>query len=118
MFPSQEILLIKKDMKAYKEKVIISKLKQQERSDDGEKRGGENDDAFYQSDIDDEDENRELCKIERIVADRKLFLLRERRQAEQESRMIQARKLAKARAALELQSKDPSNFINYKKNYF
>ena len=118
VFPLQEILLIKKDMKAYKVKVIIAKLKQQERLDEIEKCSRENDARFYQSDINEEDENHELCRTEQIVAERKLHLLRERRKAEQENKIIQARKSAKARAALELQSKDPSNFINYRKNHF
>lgn len=118
IFPSQEILLIKKDMKAYKEKFMCVKLKQRERSgetDNSSKEEEAKNVLSYQSDDRDTEENRELSKTEQLVSERKLYLFTERRRAEEEFRIIHARKVAKARAALELQSKDPSNFMNQKK---
>jgi hypothetical protein len=144
VFPSQELLLIRKDLKVFKEKTCNSNLNMKvdhQGSDVPEGRVGlseqgsthnnsnsnsssginstsnNNNNNNSNSNILDLDFNSSLsnCLSEQLLAERKLNLLSERRKHEQEARIIHAKKMAKIRLAQKTQSKDPSSFANQKR---
>ena len=144
VFPSQELLLIRKDLKAFKEKTCNSNLNMKvdhQGSEISEGRVGlseqgsthnnsnsnsnsnsginstSNNNSNSNSNILDLDFNSSLsnCLSEQLLAERKLSLLSERRKHEQEARITHAKKMAKIRLAQKTQSKDPSSFANQKR---
>jgi hypothetical protein len=126
VFPAQELLLIRKDLKAFKEKISSTSTNARvdhegnETSEGrvnlgvGEQGSSCNNNNNNSSNILEQDFKSSLsnCISEQILAERKLSLLSERRKQEQEARITQAKKMARIRAAQKTQSKDPSSFAN------
>jgi hypothetical protein len=129
VFPAQELLLIRKDLKAFKEKVSNTNSNAKVDNNGSEISEGRvslsvseqgtssNNTNSSSSNIFDVDFTSCLsnCLAEQLLAERKLSLLSERRKQEQEARITHAKKMARIRAAQKAQSKDPSSFANQKR---
>lgn len=101
IFPSFELTLIKKDMKSFREL-------QEAMENDGTHHHTKDElvlDEKLPSVV-------ELRDLEIKLSERKLTLLHTRRQDELEARALYQKKLARAKAAEDSQSKDPLNFRN------
>jgi hypothetical protein len=92
IFPSAELVIIKKESKGFREK--------QEGTC---------------SEIDDDqslESNTVLLENELALTERKLSIIRSRRIDEEEMKLVQKKRVAKAKQIDEIQSKDPLNFKN------
>ena len=118
IFPSQELLLVRKDVKAFKDKTIITKLEKIEkgkydssRKDESKKTSG----LKVKTNVPEYDEIIEISVMEQLITERKYSLFIERRKDEQEASALLSKKVAKNRATQEVQARDPSNFTNQKR---
>lgn len=118
VFPTQELLLIRKDLKAFKEKIANTKIDHKgneivERRASGQGQGqGQVSHSILDTDFNNSLTN---CLSEQLLAERKLNLLTERRKHEEDARISHAKKMARIRAAQKTQSRDPSSFANQKR---
>ena len=116
VFPTQELLLIRKDLKAFKEKIANTKI-DHKGNEIVERRASGQGQGQVSHSILDTDFNNSLtnCLSEQLLAERKLNLLTERRKHEEDARISHAKKMARIRAAQKTQSRDPSSFANQKR---
>ena len=110
VFPAQELSLIKKEVKAFKdafEGAIAHDAKKEYST------------VFYEataaqgsksSTAKAAEEYAAMIAAESKVCEKKLHILRVRRGEEQDARQVQARRVARARAVEDSQAKDPANF--------
>lgn len=119
VFPSQELLLVRKDVKGLKDKAALSKEEklgnERERLQNTRSREEPVKIAKITKKIPEYEEIIVVSAMEQLVTERKLSLFVERRKDEQEAKIHKSRKNAKTRAIQEVQSRDPSNFTNQKK---
>lgn len=102
-FPSAELVLIRKEVKAFKDLQEAAGV-----STEGLSGAGADGPKAHENMMAVADAEQRMCN-------RKLELLRARRHEEQEARAILMKKIARARALEEAQAKDPANFRNQKR---
>ena len=117
VFPSQELLLVRKDIKGFKDKTVITKIDKLEKEKIQINRSKEESlqNAKIIKNVPEYEVIIEVSAMEQLVTERKLSLFIERRKDEQEAKVHLSRKNAKSRAMQEVQSRDPSNFTNQKR---
>ena len=114
IFPSQELLLVRKEMKAFRDKIIVGKLEKHEKArHESDHIKGE--DHQIAGNVPEYDEMIRISSMELLVIEKKLSLFIRRRKDEQEAKSVQSRKNAKNKAMQEVQSRDPSNFTNQRR---
>lgn len=118
VYPLQELLLIRKDMKNFKESketilstitpVISNKIENNNTSNINSTRNTFRIIPEYDNII-------EILNIEKTVVERKLLLFSEKRIEEQEVLNLKLKRKEKKKIIQDFQSKDPSNFTNQKR---
>jgi hypothetical protein len=108
IFPSAEIIMIKKETKAYRERWCVENTPPVGTggAGGGGTGGGGGGDPF------EEILDPNVLENELILSERKLSIIRGRRVDEEETRMVQKKRMVKAKQIEETQSKDPLNFRN------
>ena len=101
IFPSAELIILKKEMKAFREK-----------NQSGDHSSGGPRGMDGESDQSNELLDHKALENELYFAEKKLSIIRGRRIDEEETRMAQKKRIAKAKQIDEMQSKDPLNFRN------
>lgn len=105
IFPSAELIIIKKEMKSFREK-------NQSGDNSGGVIGGGPHGGDGENDQPNELLDHKALENELYLAEKKLSIIRGRRIDEEETRMAQKKRIAKAKQIDEMQSKDPLNFRN------